>query len=142
MQRLIKEIVALCDHGVRDFICGMALGADLLCGEIVASLKDRYPDINLHAAIPFRGQSDAWNLEDKERYRRLLKQCDTEDCPHEDIKNEYYLERNRKMVDACDVLLAVCDPDNIPFRSGTGATVRYAKIEGKQIVFVPPVKNI
>jgi len=139
MQRLIKEIESLCRQGFSDFICGMALGTDLLCGEIVAALKDSYPSIKLHAAIPFRGQPDSWTPEDQERYRRLLNQCDTKECPHEDFKNEYYLERNRDMVDSCDVLLAVCDPNNVKLRSGTGATVQYAKSKGKRIIFVSPV---
>jgi len=138
MQRLIKSVVELCAHGVREYYCGMALGIDLLCGEIVVSLKDSYPDIKLHAIIPFRGQENGWNDEDKERYTNLLKQCDSELCQHEEHKNEYYLERNCYMVDNADILLAVCDPNNIPMRSGTGATVRYAKSKNKHIIFVPP----
>ena len=50
-QRLFKEIEALCGQGVLDYYCGMSIGANLLCGEITAALKESYPDIKLHAKI-------------------------------------------------------------------------------------------
>jgi len=139
IQRLRKEILALCEQGVRDFYCGMAIGVDLLCGEIVLSLKESCPDVRLHAVIPFRSQPDKWNSEDKRRYAEVLKGCDSSLCLHEDYNNEYYLERNRYMVDNSDMLLAVCDPENIPKRSGTGATIRYAQSQNKPVIFVPPL---
>lgn len=138
-QRLINVIADLCEQGVREYYCGMAIGADLLCGEIAASMKESYSDIILHAAIPCKGQPDPWTPEDKERYNRLLEQCDSSVCLHNDCKSEYFLERNRYMVDHTDILLAVCDSENIPLHSGTGYTIRYAKSKGERIIFVPPV---
>jgi len=49
-----------------------------------------------------------------------------------------YLERNRAIVEACDVLIAAprtCEEEQ---RSGTWSTVRYARKLGRPIVFLMP----
>jgi predicted Rossmann fold nucleotide-binding protein DprA/Smf involved in DNA uptake len=48
-----------------------------------------------------------------------------------------YLTRNRAIVDACDVLLA-CPKGSEELRSGTWATVRYARKRGKPVVIFYP----
>ncbi len=47
------------------------------------------------------------------------------------------LDRNRDIVDACEVLVA-CPKGPEELRSGTWATVRYARKQGKRIVIVWP----
>lgn len=47
------------------------------------------------------------------------------------------LDRNRDIVDACDVLLA-CPKGPEEQRSGTWATVRYARKQGKRVVIFWP----
>jgi len=54
--RLQKEITLLCEQGVTDFYCGMDMGADQLCAEILLGLKRAFPEVRLHAAVPFRGR--------------------------------------------------------------------------------------
>lgn len=97
--------------------------------------------IKLHAVVPFKGQEAEWPLPIICRYRDALNRCSDVTTLHDEYKSEYYLERNRYLVDHCDLLLAVCDKDNIPLRSGTGATVRYAKKTSKPILFVKPVEG-
>jgi predicted Rossmann fold nucleotide-binding protein DprA/Smf involved in DNA uptake len=48
-----------------------------------------------------------------------------------------YLERNRVIVDACEVLVA-CPKGPEELRSGTWSTVRYARRQGKKIVVIWP----
>lgn len=48
-----------------------------------------------------------------------------------------YLDRNRAIVDACDVLVA-CPKGPEEQRSGTWFTVRYARRQGKPVVIVWP----
>ena len=48
-----------------------------------------------------------------------------------------YLERNHDIVDACDVLIATPEGPEKQ-RSGTWATIRYARKLGKHIVIVDP----
>lgn len=48
-----------------------------------------------------------------------------------------YLERNRAIVDACSVLIAVPrDPNKERLRSGTWATVRYARKIGQEVIIL------
>lgn len=137
LQRLTKEVAGLCEQGATDFYAGMARGCDLLFAEVVLALRDAYP-IKLHAVIPYRGQSNAWDHIEKELYAEVLRQCGSAVYLYEAYQPGCCMERNRYLVDRADILLAVCDPDDIPLRSGTGATVRYAREQGKQIIFIPP----
>lgn len=55
---------------------------------------------------------------------------------HEEEPADYH-ERNHAIVDACDVLVATPDgPERL--RSGTWATVRYARKIGKPVVVLDP----
>ena len=60
-QRLRTELeraITICyDSGIRHFLCGMALGFDMLAAETLLAMKADRPDIRLTAVIPFRGQS-------------------------------------------------------------------------------------
>lgn len=46
---LTSQIGALIQNGVRIFLSGMALGADIWCAEIVLMFQKEYPDIQLIA---------------------------------------------------------------------------------------------
>ncbi len=52
-----------------------------------------------------------------------------------------YLTRNREMVDACDVLIATPKGLEEELRSGTWATIRYAKKTHTNIVIIYPPGN-
>ena len=108
-ERLRSAIEEYILQGAENFYTGMARGVDTWSAEAVLELRRNYPDIKLHAVIPYKGQSDSWSVEDKLRYRKILNECDsrTITCP-------YYIRgcmmiRNRYLVDHCDVLLAVYD---------------------------------
>lgn len=49
-----------------------------------------------------------------------------------------YLDRNRDIVDACDILIATPSSDQETMRSGTWYTVRYARKVGKPYVIIFP----
>lgn len=54
------------------------------------------------------------------------------------LAEEDYLDRNRKIVDATDWLLACPDSDKYGPGSGTWYTIRYARSIGKNVVIVFP----
>lgn len=56
-----------------------------------------------------------------------------------DVKHAHkgYLDRNRDIVDACDILLA-CPDGEEEVRSGTWYTIRYAKRSGKPVLVFKP----
>ena len=112
-ERLEQCLRALIAEGADTFYCGMALGFDLYCCELLLRLREDSPRA-------------------KEKYEALLSACDEKIVLHEKYENGCMFERNRCMVDRCDVLLAYLETE----RGGTFYTVNYAKKRGKRIVFL------
>lgn len=50
---LESEIAACYHSGIRYFLCGMAIGFDMLAAETLLAMKADYPDIQLTAVLPF-----------------------------------------------------------------------------------------
>ena len=59
-------------------------------------------------------------------------------CCHEKAPAKQPLDRNHDIVDACDVLLACPATMEEELRSGTWATIRYARKVGKEVVMFYP----
>lgn len=147
-ETLAKEIAALGDAGYTEFLSGMALGADLWSAEIVLDLrkKKRGLDIlglwrksnapKLHCVLPCEGQESKWPRASQERYRSILKQADSVVYVSREYDEQCMLRRNRALVDYSSLVLAVYDGS---FRSGTGATVRYARKQGRKLIVIDPV---
>lgn len=125
--------------GRYDYLCGMALGFDLLATEVVLSLKSALPSIRLIAVIPFRNQCERWNEADKERYQRILEQADRIIVLSEHYYDGCYLRRNDFMLNSTDTLIAYWDEHSV---GGTFYTVNKAKAKDKRIVnvYVKPKK--
>lgn len=133
--RLRREIEALINgSGVNHFISGMALGVDTYAAEILVDLKKTYPHITWEAAIPCENQAGKWRASDRERYRNLVRQADKTTVVSRDYTPDCMHRRNRYMVDASDVVIAVWDGS----LSGTGKTVAYARATGKTLVIISP----
>ena len=77
-RRLNQAVESAYAHGCRHFICGMARGADFYFAEAVLALRERHSEVTLEAAIPCPTQADSWSAAQRERYRRILEQCDYE----------------------------------------------------------------
>lgn len=86
--------------------------------------------------LPCEGQADKWSDSAREHYYSILKQADSVEY----VSYEYYdgclLDRNHRLVNAADLLLAVY---NGARRSGTGATVNYANRVGREIIVIDPI---
>ena len=109
-------------NGYTDFICGMSRGFDLWAGEAVSMLADDLK-IRLHAAIPFREQTNGWPKEDLTLYENILRACSSRFILAEEYSKGAYLARNRFMVDNSSLVIAW----NIGRTSGgTSYTCRYA----------------
>ena len=118
-------------EGADTFYCGMALGFDLYCCELLLRLREEFP-IKIVACVPCADQAARYSPRAKEKYEALLSACDEKIVLHEKYENGCMFERNRCMVDRCDVLLAYLETE----RGGTFYTVNYAKKRGKRIVFL------
>ncbi|MCC8356683.1 MAG: DUF1273 domain-containing protein [Oscillospiraceae bacterium] len=133
--RLEGAVLAAYEAGFRHFLCGMATGADIYCGEAVAALRDARPDITLEAAIPFDGQDKTWPDAWRRRYQRLAERCDTVTVLHTMYTPDCMMDRNRYMVDRSSLVIAIYDGHT---RGGTQNTMLYALRQGVEIVELAP----
>jgi uncharacterized phage-like protein YoqJ len=130
-----EQIIRLVEtENVRAFICGMALGIDTVCCEIVLELKQIYPDLTLQAALPCSTQDIKWSNADRDRFRELLGNCDNVHIQSAEYTDTCMLERNYFMVDHADYLLAVWTGTN----GGTAKTVKYAQERGVTTIIIDP----
>lgn len=138
------QIRRLYGEGVRTFISGMSAGVDLWAAAEVLTLQKEAPDVKLIAAIPFAGQETHWPQALQREYRRILEGCQEVHYLFDEKEaaadpSACYRSRNRWMVDRADTVLAVCEVDIADSRTGTAATVRYARKKQKRILYVHPV---
>ena len=63
------ELEKAIEKGYRTFLCGMALGFDMICAETILDLKTKYNDIKIIGALPCKTQDIKWQYKDRERYR-------------------------------------------------------------------------
>ena len=130
-ERLEQCLRALIAEGADTFYCGMALGFDLYCCELLLRLREEFP-VRIVACVPCADQAARYSPRAKEKYEALLSACDEKIVLLEKYENGCMFERNRCMVDRCDVLLAYLETE----RGGTFYTVNSAKNRGKRRVFL------
>lgn len=133
---LEAQITALAEQGVTDFLSGMAQGVDLWSSQIVLDLQKKNPALKLHCVLPCKGQESKWTASAQERYRSILAQANEVVYVGQKYNRDCMLKRNRYLVDHSSILLAVY---NGTWRSGTGATVRYAQKLNREIIIIDPV---
>lgn len=121
----LESAITTCyDSGIRHFLCGMALGFDMLAAETLLAMKADYPNIRLTAVIPFRGQSYKFNQADKERYRSILGKADNVVCLSETYFDGCFLRRNDYMLKRASRIIAYYNGEP---KGGTFYTCRRAK---------------
>jgi hypothetical protein len=102
-----------------EFHHGDCVGADEEAHDIVAVVRESYV-INIICHPPINPKARA--LTDCNKYR----------------KKKPYLDRNRDIVDESDVLIAAPKSLCEELRSGTWATIRYARRQGKPVIILDP----
>ena len=127
--QIAEEVARAADRGHTTFLCGMARGCDFWFAEAVLARKEKYPELRLEAYLPCPSQPDRWPEEDRERYERLLLQCDAVYMVEPVYSEGCMLRRNQAMIRRCDELITVWDGS----RGGTAAAIRYAHKLGKPV---------
>ena len=121
-EQLHSAIQTAYDAGYRNFLCGMARGADLIFCEEALALRERQPDVRVAAIIPFPAQAEHWPLPDRERYDALLSRCDLESVISHHYSRGCLQRRNRYLVDHSSHLIAAYNGQG----GGTKYTITYA----------------
>ena len=120
--RIMDTVEAVYREGYRHFICGMARGCDLYCGEAVLAFRESHPDVILEAAIPCASQCRNWPMAEHRRWQRLVDEADLETMIQEEYTRGCMHRRNRYMVDHSSLVIAVYDGS----AGGTRSTLEYA----------------
>ncbi len=132
---LQHEIEKAIQSGYATFICGMAIGFDMICAETVIALKSRYKNIKIIGALPCKTQDIKWSEKDKKRYRNLLTQLDDIRCIYDEyIGAECMIERNKFMVNNSSLMIALFNG----LSGGTKSTIDYARNLGLKLVIIKP----
>ena len=126
---LDRVVINLIKSGARNFYCGMATGFDMESAEVVLKYKEIY-NLRLCACIPCEEQSRYYSVKDKKRYEKILCACDEKIVFSEEYNSWCMQERDRFLVDNCDVLVAYLRKKS----GGTYYTVNYAKKTDKKII--------
>ena len=135
-ETLAEQIAMLARAGVTEYFTGGADGVDCWAAEIVLTMREKNPALKLHCLLPHEGQADRWRDSAQERYHSILERANSVDY----VSRQYYdgcmIDRNHRLVESAGLLLAVF---NGVRRSGTGATVNYARKMGKEIIVIDPI---
>lgn len=136
---MMERITALAEAGVTDYYSGGADGTDCWASLIVLSLREKNPALRLHCILPYEGQADKWRDSARERYSSILEQADSVDYVSRTYYDGCMIDRNHRLVESAGLLLAVY---NGARRSGTGATVNYARKLGREIIVIDPITRL
>ncbi len=136
--RIMIEIKQKIEEGIDTFLCGMAIGTDIWCGETVVELRKEYQNIRLIACIPHIGQEEMWNEDYKERYRELLRHADEKIIISDHYTKDCMQLRNRYMVDHSSNMIAVFNGQE----GGTKTTIEYAIKKGRNIILLDPTRMV
>ncbi len=129
LEAAIKEQI---ERGADVFLCGMAMGFDLIAAEAVLKIKQEKPEIKLIACVPCPKQNEKFTKAEKGKYERIIAQCD-----EVRVLSDHYFDgcmhvRNRYMVDNSGVIIAYKRTN----RGGTVYTLKYANERGRIIIFI------
>ena len=125
------------EDGCEKFISGMAMGADMICAEVVLSLKNIYPNIKLECAVPNYAFTENWPDSEARKFSSILTRADG--IKYVSVSKVYskrdLMLRNIYMVDSSDIVIAVYINGE---SGGTKNTIDYAKSQNKKIIITEP----
>ena len=110
---LIQDAI---EDGYDTFYCGMAMGTDIIAGELTA-------------------ETQSWPGEWVTRYRHLMQRADETVILYPGYCKGGFLERDQYMVDRSGLLIGVYNGSS---RGGTAYTVRYARKKGLEVKLLRP----
>jgi len=124
------------DNTPAEFISGMALGADQLFAMCAIAVRDAGYPSKITAAVPFKGQENAWPAASKIKFGQILEQCDETVYVSDPGYTAWKMQvRNQWMVDRADTVLAIWSGK---MSGGTYNCIEYARGQGKRIDCINP----
>ena len=96
---LDRELDALIENGVTDFMSGGALGFDQIAASLIVAKKEMGKKLRLIFALPCKNQDAHWDEKQKELYQNLLGEADEIVYVSEDYDPFCMKRRNKYMVE-------------------------------------------
>ena len=128
---LREQIRQAVRDGYKTFVCGMGMGVDITCGQIVREMKEEDPDLRLICVVPWPGFAAKWNPLWKGQYDFLLDTAaDYVKYISKTYKDGIFRMRNEYMVDHSGRLIAWYN--GTP--GGTWDMIEYAVNRGIEVV--------
>ncbi len=139
LQSKLQQIIidGLSVHRHLTLHSGMALGADTVWSMAILRMREQHPDrIHFVAEVPVMTQPDRWPSKlDRDRWAQHLADADLVSVYAQKYHVGCLWARNKGMIDAADLLLAVHDDTS---SGGTSGAMDYAKRTGKQVFVLSP----
>ncbi len=153
-EALGEQLEALITEGYTHFRAGGAIGFDTIAALKVLEKRNIYPHIKLHLFLPCHGQDARWPDSSRSIYEFLLSQTDTVHYTSDIYTLGCMQQRNREMIDGCDICVAyyieqrtedtegqlsIFGEPTEPrgkqkLKGGTKYTVKYAKKNGIRVI--------
>lgn len=112
------------EYGIDSFICGGAVGFDMMAAIAAVRIKEKYPWVTLELYIPCHEHYIKWKQRDLDMWRSIAARADKvkyiTDGPYE---KGCMQKRNMAMVRDAHYCIAYCVNES----SGTGMTLRFAR---------------
>lgn len=137
-QILKSEILDTMRNGASEFYCGYQSGIDTLEALMVLHLKEEIgTTANLNIIIPYKKMYNSFDDMQKINADWIIDRANNVDVLHEEYTKDCYKERNIKMIQKANILIAVLKKDNK--HSGTQMTITLAKKKGIEVRIIDPV---
>lgn len=115
-------------------VSSLAAGTDQLFAREVLAAGGQ-----LQAVLPCQGYGATFHGPDQASYRHLLEQAENvETLPFSEPSEEAFYAAGRRVVDLCDLLLAVWDGQPARGLGGTADVVAYARQSGREVRVIWP----
>ena len=130
-KQVFDDLVYLATIGLKKYqptlvISGMALGWDQALAQAAVDLGHPF-----HAYIPFEGQESRWPKDSQSSFKSLIsKAAHVEVCSPGGYSARAMQVRNERMVDDCDMLLALWNGTS----GGTANCIRYATQKERKLI--------
>ena len=128
--KLREIILSLYERGYRRFLTGMAWGFDLAAAEVVISLKNPLPDIELIAVEPYPTFRWLFHGADAELYDKVKNSADSTIAVGDKGEKMDYIRRNDFLVESSSVVVAWWSGTK---SGGTAYTIRKARLMNVEI---------
>ncbi len=119
------------NDGFDTFLCGMAIGFDTLCFNVLETVRLE-KRIKIIACVPCDSQSKFFNAKQKAQYERMLSVADEVIYVSQEYFDGCMQKRNFFMIDNSSRVIAYLNVN----RGGTYQTVKYAVESGVEVEYL------